>query len=266
MHRALFIAALLFLVAGCGPTESENEVANQATYDSIDAQFEQQFESALSRSEKTGIVKQFADEMLQFAKSNPDGDDSLKAYEWVARKTAGSSIGLDALEVLIDRDPNQKKLIEIAGAAARTYPSRKTKELLLKLIEKSDVPEVKGITAINYVKFYETVDRFKPLVDVESVAANLSADDIKFVKEKFSPELREQLVQILNDTIKNYGDVEYGHNGPVSKEAEQLLFELNNLWPGAPAMEIEAEDLDGVSFKLSDYRGKVLLLDFWGDW
>ena len=35
---------------------------------------------------------------------------------------------------------------------------------------------------------------------------------------------------------------------------------------GAQAPEIAAEDLDGVAFKLSDYRGKVVLLDFWGDW
>jgi hypothetical protein len=35
---------------------------------------------------------------------------------------------------------------------------------------------------------------------------------------------------------------------------------------GKPAPEIEGTDLDGKSFKLSDYRGKVVLLDFWGHW
>jgi cytochrome oxidase Cu insertion factor (SCO1/SenC/PrrC family) len=35
---------------------------------------------------------------------------------------------------------------------------------------------------------------------------------------------------------------------------------------GKVAPEIEAEDIDGVKFKLSDYRGKVIVLDFWGDW
>ena len=35
---------------------------------------------------------------------------------------------------------------------------------------------------------------------------------------------------------------------------------------GALAPEIAASDLDGVPFKLSDYRGKVVLLDFWGNW
>lgn len=32
---------------------------------------------------------------------------------------------------------------------------------------------------------------------------------------------------------------------------------------GNRAPEIVGEDADGKSFKLSDYRGKVVLLDFW---
>ena len=35
---------------------------------------------------------------------------------------------------------------------------------------------------------------------------------------------------------------------------------------GTEAPEIVGEDVDGVPFKLSDYRGKVVLLDFWGNW
>ncbi len=35
---------------------------------------------------------------------------------------------------------------------------------------------------------------------------------------------------------------------------------------GDPAPEIVGRDLDGVAFKLSDYKGKVVLLDFWGNW
>jgi hypothetical protein len=32
---------------------------------------------------------------------------------------------------------------------------------------------------------------------------------------------------------------------------------------GSPAPEIQGIDGDGVAFKLSDYRGKVVLVDFW---
>ncbi len=35
---------------------------------------------------------------------------------------------------------------------------------------------------------------------------------------------------------------------------------------GCTAPDIAGVDLDGVAFKLSDYRGKVIFLDFWGDW
>jgi len=35
---------------------------------------------------------------------------------------------------------------------------------------------------------------------------------------------------------------------------------------GQSAPEIAGEDTDGVVFRLSDYRGKVVVLDFWGHW
>jgi peroxiredoxin len=36
--------------------------------------------------------------------------------------------------------------------------------------------------------------------------------------------------------------------------------------PGAPAPEIQGTDLDGKPMKLSDCKGKVVFLDFWGEW
>jgi peroxiredoxin len=41
---------------------------------------------------------------------------------------------------------------------------------------------------------------------------------------------------------------------------------MRNLAVGKPAPQIEGVDLDSVAFKLSDYQGKVVLLDFWGNW
>ena len=35
---------------------------------------------------------------------------------------------------------------------------------------------------------------------------------------------------------------------------------------GMEAPDIEGLDLDGTAFALSDYRGKILFIDFWGDW
>ena len=49
-------------------------------------------------------------------------------------------------------------------------------------------------------------------------------------------------------------------------EPEIKVHDPATLEIGCTAPDIEAGDLDGVVFKLSDYRGRVVVLDFWGDW
>ncbi len=48
--------------------------------------------------------------------------------------------------------------------------------------------------------------------------------------------------------------------------AKRELFVIENLAIGKTVPEIEGSDLDGEDFKLSDYRGQVVLVSFWGDW
>ena len=52
----------------------------------------------------------------------------------------------------------------------------------------------------------------------------------------------------------------------LAKLAEGELFEVRHLGIGMAAPDIAGEDADSQKFKLSDYRGKVVLLDFWGNW
>ncbi len=35
---------------------------------------------------------------------------------------------------------------------------------------------------------------------------------------------------------------------------------------GAPTPPTRGTDVDGATFTLADYKGKVVLLDFWGNW
>lgn len=57
--------------------------------------------------------------------------------------------------------------------------------------------------------------------------------------------------------------------GPAKATIEKDLAALRNapnLQVGKVAPDITGEDIDGTAFKLSDYRGRVILLDFWGHW
>jgi hypothetical protein len=65
---------------------------------------------------------------------------------------------------------------------------------------------------------------------------------------------------LLEELGTKYKDTRY------AAQAAAYLFELDHLQVGMVAPDFEATDQDGTKFKLSDYRGKVVLLDFWGFW
>jgi thiol-disulfide isomerase/thioredoxin len=52
----------------------------------------------------------------------------------------------------------------------------------------------------------------------------------------------------------------------LGQEAEARLDEMLNLAFGKPAPEIDGVDINGKPLKLSDYKGKVVVLVFWGSW
>ena len=54
--------------------------------------------------------------------------------------------------------------------------------------------------------------------------------------------------------------------GTLAEERGPRLDELRRLGLGRVAPEIEGRDIDGHRFKLSDYRGRVVVLTFSGTW
>jgi hypothetical protein len=70
-------------------------------------------------------------------------------------------------------------------------------------------------------------------------------------------------IEAAFEQAAEYGDVKLPGGDTVAGRARAALFEVRNLKVGKEAPDIEGEDQDGKRFKLSDYRGKVVLLDFW---
>jgi hypothetical protein len=73
----------------------------------------------------------------------------------------------------------------------------------------------------------------------------------------------KEVEAVLEQAAEKYGDVMLPGGDTVAARAKIELFEIRNLSVGKEAPDIEGEDQDGKRFKLSDYRGKVVLLDFW---
>jgi AhpC/TSA family len=92
------------------------------------------------------------------------------------------------------------------------------------------------------------------------------ADQIPDARTKDREKLSKESEQLFERAIETYGDVKTAFRGTVADQAKGVLFELKFLSIGKPVPDIEGEDGDSKKFKLSDYRGKVVMLDFWGHW
>ena len=77
--------------------------------------------------------------------------------------------------------------------------------------------------------------------------------------------VRKESETLFERAAEKYADVKMGFYGTVGKKAKAELHELRFLAVGNPAPEVEGPDQDGKTFKLSDYKGKVVLLDFWNE-
>jgi hypothetical protein len=73
----------------------------------------------------------------------------------------------------------------------------------------------------------------------------------------------KEIEAVFGQAADRYGDVKLPGGDTVAERAKADLFGIRHLSVGKEAPEIEGEDQDGKRLKLSDYRGKVVLLDFW---
>jgi thiol-disulfide isomerase/thioredoxin len=199
-------------------------------------------------------------EAVELAKLDPKSNTGFAALEWVLTITRAYQLpaGKPAMELatqFYSADPKVGKIIAWVGyltpdAEADSYPA--TTNLIQNVAENNPDRTARGQAMIALAwqakrKFREA--EYKKTSDVDSLA--IAAE------------------KAFDLVMKDYADcprlMKAGQRS-LGKEAEQESFELRNLRIGMMAPDIEAKDLDGTSFKLSDYRGRVTVLVFWASW
>jgi hypothetical protein len=233
------ISALVILVALAHSSSAADSIA--AEYKRLNKEFEdaqQEYFKAATKAksdEERNKLKypdqtKHARDLLALAEKDPKDPAAVEALTGaLMHGRYDKDIGPRALELLNTHHLESEKLARACQIVTYGLNQEATREFLARALERNPHDEVKGAAAV-------------------SLGQLLASEDPKEAEKHF------------NNVIEKYGTKEQ------KETAKAQLFEMHNLAIGKVAPEIEGQDLDGKKFKLSDYRGKVVVLDFWGDW
>lgn len=207
---------------------------------------------------------EYGKKFLALAEQHPDDPGDVKPLGWVITRTQNADLQERALKLLSDHHAKTKGV----GDIRMTYVYKTDVEPLLRKIiaenpNREDVGKSKLMLAQVLKNRIETAEYLK----------TASAEDLarfeKFVgKEKAEKMKHTDAAKLTAEADKLFQEVadKYSNVDSIGDKAKGELFEMHHLAIGKVAPDIEGTDVDGKKFKLSDYRGKVVMIDFFGDW
>jgi len=250
MKRTMLCTLALTAIVATARADDEKKADPPApeSYQTMAAEFSTQqrelataFRAAKTEEERQKILAEynelpvkFADRFLTFAKANPNDASAFDALAWVVANDRGGKVAEKAMPMIVEKYLDDPKIVRLCQQLSRS-DSTAAKKFLQTVLDSSKNIDAQGYAAYGLAK------------------AMLGR----------SGEKNEKAESLLARVVKDFPNVA---NGSLAKTAERELFEIQHLSIGCEAPEITAEDIDGVEFSLSDYRGKVVVLDFWGDW
>jgi hypothetical protein len=180
-----------------------------------------------------------------FAKAyGQDSVDRLKQADMASLAAQGKGYAQQFAESYLGR-MKPERIAQLCQGIS--YMTDEVSEMLLWNLLKKDLRrEVQGLASLTLAQ------KLKRRLDMTPNPTEATASQVRTESEK-----------LLRRAVEEFGDVKLAAGGTVGNRAQVELDDVLHLTIGKVAPEIEGQDQDGNRFKLSDYRGKVVLLDFW---
>lgn len=179
-------------------------------------------------------------ELLAVLANEPDSPSGLQVAQWVIFNTPDGPDVEKAAEVILKAHIQDTNLAPLCRGLERLRP-RSSRRLLEAMLDKNPSPEVRGNACFTL--------------------ATLRKEEAKYGQNS---KATAEAAKLFERVIKDFGRVKL--NGTMLAElAKPELAELRQLAIGKTAPENQGEDFEGRSIRLSDYRGNVVLLIFWGE-
>ena len=248
------LMALVIAPAANGQDDARKD-SPQAQYQALVNEF-RQAQQELSKAYRAAKTK---DEQVALRRRMTTiGVDYTPRFMKLATDHSSDPVAVDALSWIVTGASRfgGKEAGEALELLAKNHVDDKRLGLVSERLRLSGLREAPG--------FLETVLDKSPHREVQAQACYSLATQLKKSAARI-PGNQERAEKLFERIVKEFADVP-SRGRALGTLAKAELFEARNLGIGKTAPEIVATDLDGVKFKLSDYRGKVVVIDFWGHW
>ncbi|MDG3004862.1 peroxiredoxin family protein [Paludisphaera mucosa] len=221
-----------------------------------------------------GEVRASTLEILEAVRAAPRDPAVVSALQFVidTARTGPGDESRQALEILMDHaaDPGMGVL---CGRIFYFAVEPAAEELIRAVLRRAPRREDRGRACAVLADYLRHQARMVRRVREEPSRLGRYVDDarrevaLKLI-ERTDPESRDREVEgLLERVIAEFADLKWdGDARTLGSIAEGELFAMRNLAVGKVAPEIVGEDHEGRTFRLSDFRGKVVLLTFSGNW
>jgi hypothetical protein len=262
-RTAVFIAAALLVVPGvlvradgppAGPAaalaalkEEHRKADEESTraYDAAKTEAERKEVFEKDRKRRAAVVAR----AVELARKDPKDPAALEALTWVTTGGLGYFPETDAAFDLLARDHLASDKLDMVCAYAGLYSHADAPGAFLRaVLEKSPHRTMQGIACLSLARY-----------------TKYRAGQARYEKRPEADRLEKEAEGLYEKAVARYADVPFRER-TVGDRAGGALFEMRNLVVGKVAPDVEGEDVEGKKFRLSDYRGKVVVLDFWGHW
>jgi hypothetical protein len=263
MHRPIlaYLAVLVFAPLLWGLDEKQDKEKPKTPREQFEAisqeyrktlqDYQKAVGEAKSNEERMKVLREkypqpakYTQKMLQLAEKNPKDPVAVDAGVWALQHARGGP-DADKAYTVLSNHADSKNLGTAVQYAAFFTRSPAAEKFLRSIMEKNPDRTLKGNACFSLAEIYrEKSEQADP---------------------KKTQQLEKQAEALYERVVKEFAEIK-GQRGSLGAAAKSALNEIRLLGIGKVAPDIKGEDTDGKAFKLSDYRGKVVLLDFWGNW
>ena len=213
--------------------------------------------------------RKFVEKFLYLAAEQPNTTASLDALNWVIKRFESGNYADRALVLLAKHHAAAVKLDEVFIYIGNN-PSLQVGIFYRQVIAANKNPAILGKAHFRlgiYLMRQLEISR-----EVQAKPEAREKYDLFYGKDLTAYLLAMNHAQNRKEALQHFVVIQQkyasvktfqGQLGPLANIQE---FKLAHLSVGGVAPEITGKDIFGKPLKLSDFRGKIVLLDFWGDW